>query len=200
MEPFVKEIVALEWELFDQVQNRGGRADCQDNKETFEIMRSSQLMAWNIPLRESWLADLQAAQAAGRNPLSEKYGYMMERTSPAEYAQIAHLLPVRSPEKERQIDFICRAHVIWQEKVAAKYPHLAGRGRPIRRTEDDLARTSFETYLWGELATYSEKTLAIFADYIRELMYTGHNLCEMILANTAQYYGYDSIEAAEAAL
>ena len=200
MEMLVKEIVALEWALFGKVQNRGGRASCQDDKETFEIMRSSQLEAWSIPMRESWLADLRAAQKEGRNPMSEKYGYMMARTSPAEYAQIAHLLPARTAEKDRLIDFICQAHVMWQEKVAAKYPRLAGRGRPIHKENDSLNTTSLETYLWGELATYSLETLERYAAHVRELMYTGRNLCEMVLRNTAAAYGYESLDTAEAAL
>lgn len=195
----VKEIVALEWELFDKVQNRGGRASCQDDKETFEIMRTSQLAAWSVPMRESWLNDLKKAQQEGRNPMSEKYGYMMARTSPAEYEQISRFLPVRTAEKEKLIDFICRAHVMWQEKAAAKYPRLAGRGRPIRRDADTLYVTSMETYLWGELATYSLETLQHYCDHVREMMFLGRNLCEMILQNTVEFYGYDSIEQAEAA-
>lgn len=200
MEMLVKEIVALEWELFGSVQNRGGRASCQDDKRTFEIMRTSQLEAWSVPMRESWRRDLEEAMKAGRNPMSEKYGYMMARTSPAEYAQIAHLLPERTAEKERLIDFICQAHVMWQEKVAARYPHLAGRGRPIRKESDSMCTTSLETYLWGELATYSLKTLQLYSDYVRELMYIGRNLCEMVLKNTAAFYGYESLELAEAAV
>ena len=196
----VKEIIALEWELFDKVQNRGGRAACQDDKRTFEIMRASQLEAWSVPMRESWYRDLAEARAAGRNPMSEKYGYMMARTSPAEYEQIAHLLPARTEEKDKLIDFICQAHVMWQEKVTAKYPHLAGRGRPIRRDSDSVAVTSMETYLWGELATYSLKTLQLYQDHVRELLFLGRNLCEMILQNTVKLYGYESIELAEAAV
>lgn len=200
MDMLVREIVSREWELFDKVQNRGGRASCQDDKRTFEIMRASQLEAWSIPMRESWSHDLTEAVKAGRNPMSEKYGYMMARTSPAEYEQIAHLLPERTAEKDKLIDFICQAHVMWQEKVAAKYPHLAGRGRPIRKEEDSMSVTSLETYLWGELATYSLETLKAYHAYVRELMFIGRNLCEMILKNTAEYYGYESLELAEAAL
>ena len=34
-------IVAAEWFMFDKVNNIGGRADCQDDLETFSIMRRS---------------------------------------------------------------------------------------------------------------------------------------------------------------
>ena len=62
----------MEWELFDQVQNIGGRAVCQDNWSTFQIMRSSQLLPWPPELLSSYRDDLLEAKAAGRNPLSEK--------------------------------------------------------------------------------------------------------------------------------
>ena len=54
MEPLVREIVETEWDLFDKVRNRGGRAACQDDANTFFIMRSSQLAAWTTAMRESY--------------------------------------------------------------------------------------------------------------------------------------------------
>ncbi len=46
-EDLVKRVVRDEWEAFDKVINEGGRADCQDNWNTFNIMRSSQYLTWN---------------------------------------------------------------------------------------------------------------------------------------------------------
>ena len=157
----VKAIVEMEWKLFDQVQNIGGRADCQDNRTTFFIMRSSQLMAWSTEMLDSYYDDLLTAHRSGRNLLTEKYAYMMERTSPEEFAGIRDALLPRSPQKDADIEEICKAHVIWQEELAAQYPRLTGNGRPIRRSADSKVCTSFETYLWGELATYSEKTIQL---------------------------------------
>ena len=196
----VEEIVKIEWELFDQVQNIGGRAACQDDWNTFFIMRSSQLEAWSPALRESYFQDLLAARAEGRNLLTEKYAYMMERTNPAEYAQIKDQLTPRTPEKVQLLDKICPIHVAWLEALAERYPRLAGRGRAIRRSEDSPFSTSFETYLWGELSTYSVKTLRLYAAYAEQLQGEGRNLNEMVLQNTVAQYGYSSMEAAEASL
>ena len=35
----IAQIVAQEWAMFNDVQNNGGRADCQNNPKEFEIMR-----------------------------------------------------------------------------------------------------------------------------------------------------------------
>jgi len=194
-----EKILALEWKNFDRVQNLGGRAACQDDPDTFRIMRSSQLLAWNAAMRESYYADLAEAGAEGRNLLAEKYAYMMERTNPEEFANFRARLPACEPEKAALIDRISALHVAWQEALAEAYPCLAGRSRPIRKEEDGPCCTSFETYLQGELKTYSLKTLRLYLDYASALLAEGKNLNEMVLANTAAQYGYASTDAAEAA-
>ena len=194
----VKAIVEIEWNLFDQVNNIGGRASCQDDKTTFFIMRSSQLMAWSAEMQESYHNDLKQALRDRRNPLTEKYAYMMECTSPKEFEQIRAQLPPRTAEKDAMIDRICTLHVKWQEELSAQYPKLCGRGRSIRKEEDTIYNTSFETYLWGELATYSEHTIRLYADYAERLQKEGKSLGKMILENTITQYGFSSLEAAEA--
>lgn len=196
----VEEIVDIEWTMFDQVHNIGGRASCQEDPRTFFIMRSSQLRAWSPDMRESYGRDLLEARNHGRNLLSEKYGYMMERTSPLEYAQIRDRLPVRSPEKLAQIDRICSVHVGWMKEMSSRYPHLAGRGRATQRHEDTPYTTSFETYLWGELATYSLETLEHYWAHIQTLQQEGRNMNEEILRHTVAQYGYSSLDEAESRL
>lgn len=198
MEAIIREIISVEWELFDKVQNCGGRAACQDDSKTFAIMRSSQFRAWTPELLESYRDDLLSARTEGRNPLCEKYAYMMERTAPEEYAGIRNALPVPSPEKLWLTDLICAAHVEWQEELAKRYPCLSGQGRPIRKEADGPGITSFETYLRGELLTYSVETLRLYAALVEHSQKERVNLCEQILRNTVLQYGYPSLEAAEA--
>ncbi|MCD8357373.1 MAG: DUF4125 family protein [Clostridia bacterium] len=193
----VKGIVEMEWKLFDQVHNIGGRAACQDDRQTFFLMRSSQLMAWSTEMQESYYYDLLQAHQDGRNLLSEKYAYMMERTNPAEFADIRNRIPQRCAEKDAMIDRICQLHVAWQEALLQKYPKLAGQGRPVRKEEDTPAVTSFETYLWGELATYSFQTVRLYAEYAERIKKAGKNLGEIILNNTVAQYGYASLADAE---
>lgn len=195
-----REIIAIEHEMFDRVQNRGGRAPCQDDSQLFSAMRDSQLSAWNEEMCQSYLADLQAARRESRNLLSEKYGYMMEQTNPAEYAEIQTHLPPCNLEKEWLIDWISKAQVAWQEALADAYPCLVGRGRVIRKSGDSPHAISFETYLCGELSTYSVRTLRLYAACVERLQKTGKNLNRMILRNTVAVYRYRSLEEAEAQL
>jgi len=199
MNETTKLILAIEWELFGRVQNIGGRADCQDNRDTFLLMRSSQLDAWTEEMRRSWLDDLHLARAEGRNPLAEKYGYMMERTDPIGYARIADSLPPRSPEKLELISHICAVHLDWMDALRCRYPALTGRGRAVDSDADSIYATSFSTYLAGELATYSTHTLKLYWSYVQTLVTEEKNLNEQILKNTVEQYGYPSLESAEIA-
>ena len=45
--------------MFQNVRNTGGRAACQDDFETFDVMRKSQFLIWDLPLLESYWQDLQ---------------------------------------------------------------------------------------------------------------------------------------------
>lgn len=67
----VERLTELEFRTFDKVQGIGGRAACQDDWETFSIMRRSQYLPWEEELLEQWLAAFQAAADAGRNLIME---------------------------------------------------------------------------------------------------------------------------------
>ncbi|MBR4224439.1 MAG: DUF4125 family protein, partial [Oscillospiraceae bacterium] len=99
-------IIAVEWDMFDKVQNVGGRADCQDDWETFSIMRKSQYYCFDEELLRSILSDFLSARDAGRNVITEKYGYMMRYTVPEEFARIEAALPPVSEFKAQLIDAI----------------------------------------------------------------------------------------------
>ena len=61
----IDKVIAEEWSQFDKVQNIGGRADCQDDYETFRIMRRSQYMIWSQEMLESFYNDLVSAKDSG---------------------------------------------------------------------------------------------------------------------------------------
>ena len=68
------------------------------------------------------------------------------------------------------------------------------RCRKIHTYEDEPDDTSYETYLRGELGTYSEETLSKYAAFIVKLTKEQKNLAEMILQNTIEFYGYSSFD------
>ncbi len=199
-ENYINQIVLLEWQQFDKVKNVGGRADCQDDWNTFSIMRKSQYMTWNEELLASYLNDLVETDKKGWNLITEKYGRMMESTTPLEYEKIKDSLPKRSEERLAISEEIIRLQVEWMEEFAEKYPKMAGNARSIHTYEDNMYNTSYETYLRGELGTYSEKTFLLYGRFVVDLKRQDKNLAYMIMDNTAKLYGYKSVEEAESRL
>lgn len=197
MNPIIEQIVEMEWEMFQNVRNTGGRAACQDDFETFDVMRKSQFLTWNLPLLESYWQDLQEGKAQGRNLVMEKYAYMMESTAPKEYEAIATGLPKISEEKQAMVEQIVAIQVGWREEFAEKYPHLSGQARIIHTSEDTLYDISFETYLRGELKTYSMQTLVLYGRRIVAFVQEQKNMTEEIMRYTTAFYGYKTLEDAE---
>lgn len=193
----VDELVSLEWEAFDKVENEGGRADCQDDWNTFSIMRKSQYLTWTEEMLKSYIGDFRRANEKGWNLITEKYGRMMESTAPLRYAQIRDSLPELPEMKKEIIEEIVKIQVGWMEEFARKYPKAAGNARNIHTAEDTPFDTSYETYLRGELSTYSDETLDLYGRFIAGLCRRDENLAEKIMTNTALLYGYASLEELE---
>jgi len=193
----IEEIVELEWNQFDKVKNEGGRADCQDDFATFSVMRKSQYMTWNEELLISYRNDLIEANQKGWNLIMEKYARMMKSTAPERYAELEKDLPILSEKRIAIQEEIVKIQVTWMEEFASKYPKMADNARSIHTSEDNAYNTSYETYLRGELGTYSETTFVLYGRFITELMQQGKNLAYETMTNTAKLYGYESVEDAE---
>ena len=192
-----EEITQREWKMFHSTQNIGGQASCQNDRETFEIMRRSQWETCNRAVLESYLADLIRAESAGNNLLTEKYARMMEYTMPEEYRRIKDKLPEVSEVKRELTEKILEIYLQWRENVNEKYPKISNSGRPLEKEDDTAEVTSVETYYRGELLTYSEKTLELYYSYILKCVSDGRNLVYDNLLNTVKMYGYNSLEDAE---
>lgn len=199
-EELVDYMVSLEWQAFDEVQNQGGRADCQDDWSTFSIMRKSQYLAWPKTLVIQYIRDFKTANDKHWNLITEKYGRMMKTTCPAEYAKICDKLPTLTAAQENIIEQIVKIQVSWMEQFAEEYPNMAFNSRSIHTSEDNPYNTSYETYLRGELSTYSHETLKMYGAFVVDLARTGENLAKIIMTNTAILYGYESLEYAEESL
>jgi len=195
----INAIIEAEWPMFSSINADGQKAPCQGDKETFSGMRRGQFAAWSDEAVRSYWNDIQKAQAEQRNLILEKYVFMMKSTLPAQYEKVAHLVTEPVGERLALIEEITEKLVGQTVALFAVYPCVAGTGRPVHSTEDDLCNTSIETYQRGELCTYSEETLRALKKHLDELESQGIRLSEEILKNTVRFYGYDSLEAAEKA-
>ena len=197
----VEKILQLEWNMFQKVENIGGRASCQENFETFYIMRRSQYENWTDEMLDVWLKYVMECEKEGRNLLSEKYARMMQYSDLHYYNKhLKHLLPVTPVRIFRLINEIVEQMIEWEEALGQKYPLVVGTGRPLRSEEDYKGQTSLESYARGELETYPEELLIMYRDYVKELAAAGISLSENNQLTMVKLYGYDSIEEAEASL
>lgn len=195
-----EEITKLEWQQFQLTQNEGGRANCQEDWQTFHIMRMSQFLTWPLDLQESYKKDLERADSNGRNLITEKYARMMESTAPEIFERTIkpYIKPISEPRKSAQEQIIL-TQVEWAADFRERYPHLGLAMRVLKTSEDTEENTSFETYLRGELSTYSDDTFAKYQRFVNNLRAENLNLTQMIITNTVHMYGYDSLESAECA-
>lgn len=197
----VENIIEVEWQMFQNVDSLGGRASCQDDFETFYIMRRSQYENWPDEMLDVWTCYLKECETCGRNLVSEKYARMMQYNDLHYYNKhLKPFLPVTPTKHFKFINEIVEQMISWEEVLGEKYPLVVGTGRPLRTEEDYKGQTSLETYARGELETYPENLLILYRDYIKELADKGISLSEMNQLTMVKLFGYDSIEEAEESL
>ncbi|KUK52949.1 MAG: hypothetical protein XD78_1584 [Desulfotomaculum sp. 46_296] len=192
----ILKIVGKEFVMFQNVKDMYGRASCQDNPKTFKIMRTSQFTGWSTGALESYLNDLDDAAGSNRNLLAEKYARMMQSTLPLKYFEIKHLLPELDQETILLVNKIVAIEVEWQKAAMNKYPDIVGRGRPIYSSQDSSTSTSMETYIRGELLTYSRKTLDLYYQNCLRLKSKGINGAVVTLLAMVKMHGYGTLEEA----
>jgi hypothetical protein len=54
--------------------------------------------------------------------------------------------------------------------------------------------TSYETYLRGEISTYSDQTIILYGRMIVDYVNKGRSYVEDIMTNTVHFYGYQSLD------
>lgn len=182
-EELVERIVRLEFKAFDEVKNEGGRASCQDDWPTFSVMRKAQYLVWNKEMLVQYYYDFSREYELGHNLITEKYGRMMESTAPLQYKELKLHFPKLSEEKKAIIDQIVALQVGMTEEFGKDNPDIIERARSIHSYEDNYNNTSSETYLRGEISTYSDKMLQLYAAFVVDCVKNGINITEVTIGN-----------------
>ncbi len=178
----IEKILAIEMEMFLSVPS-ANPSSCQQDPESFKLHRRAQFSAWSLPTLESYLRDLDNAKSAGINLMTQKYARMDNLIAPLNGNPL--------------IDAITARYCAWQRAMKEKYPGIISRGRPLSSEEDSASMTSFETYLRGELETYSDATLALLDKDIQDKLAHGVSMTEEVYECMVRQLGYSSLEDAE---
>ena len=194
----IDNIIAIEWEMFVSVNEGADKASCQEDYPTFRGMRAAQFSAWPPEVAESYLNDLETARGEDRNLVEAKYIHMMKKTEPSKYDALITRVLLPSEQAETLAHEVSNLLLEQTRLLFEDYPYVAGQGRPLYSTLD-YAAISVETYQLGELLTYSEETLAALKEHITALSNDGISLARVILENSVGFYGYKSLDTAEAA-
>ena len=196
-EELINQIIAEEWEMFQNTQNVGGRAWCQDDKVQFDANRRAQFEIWNENTLRLYLIDLEKAKNENQNLVTLKYAYMMETTAPEEYELLKDRIPEIDEEKREYIERMSEMTASWCEQFAVHYPNLASHSRPARPIPSAPRITSALTYCKGELSTYSLETLkslnVIYEQYAAEQK----NLFEKSVEKEIWFLLHKSLEEVE---
>jgi hypothetical protein len=181
----IEAILAIELEMFRSVPTET-RSSCKDYPESFKLHRRVQFGVWSEDTLASYLDDLRRANGLGRNLMTYKY------------ARMQNIVP---PENDRPlIGEIVKMHFRWQKEMFEKYPAFMHGARPLSSDEDTDSATSFQTYLRGELESYSERTLRLLYRDMNEKLARGVNMSEEVYELLVKKMGYPSLAEVERSL
>lgn len=187
----IEKIIETEWRMFNCVANIGERAECQNDKWTFYVMRYSCLYFLSEETLKSYFGDLNRAKCENRNLIEEKYAYMMIDTDPKYFEEsLKQFLPVITEKKNGLVEGIVKILLKDEQRFRNKFPGIVDKGRPLLETRELV---SFLTYLNGELKTYSEETLEKYLADIKNILQCGKSPSVLIYSKIAMFYGYDDI-------
>ena len=192
-ERLIDQIISEEYPMFSSVQNIGGRAACQDDPDTFYIMRYAQHSIFGRETLESYLEDIGKAKREGRNLIAEKYSRMMEETDPDWFEKnLRPYLPEPGRRSEILADSLTVVFMSCYERVKQQYPALLA---VVRGPYDNRDGASIRLYFSSELKTWSEKTLLLACSDIADCLEAGKNPVLMLYETIiAQYRERESEE------
>lgn len=193
----VDNILEKEWYFFSNTKDTEGIAECQTNKDEFIVMRKSQWINYDEKILNSYINDLERAYYENRNLVQEKYLYMMKNTEPVEFEKLKFILKEKSKGEEVLIKEIHKIYMEMGKEFYEKFPYFSNNLRPLYKSGDTVYRASVETYLYGELSSYSKLTLLYLLDYIKELKENDENILYLINNDVCKLKNMGSLEILE---
>ncbi|WP_300458137.1 DUF4125 family protein [Desulfobacula sp.] len=181
----IDRILTIELNMFLAVPSQQAEG-CQRYPDQFKHHRKAQFMAWSESTLASYFKDLKDAQTNNENLMTFKY------------ARMENLLPPRF--KRPLVKKMVAIQLNWQREMFKKYPALMKRARSLEPSSDTVSQTSFETYLSGELESYSEHTLHCLYQDIQDKLKHQINMAEEIYDYLVRAMGYESLVQVEKSL
>ena len=181
-EKLIKQIVDSELGMFLSVP-ADGEYSCRQHPDSFRLHRRVQFSIWSDDTLVSYQNDLERAKKEKRNLMTVKY------------ARMDDLMPRENFNP--LIDAIADIQYQWQTEMFKEYPNVMAGARPLSEKDDTTRKTSFETYLKGELETYSDNTLALLHRDLRNLVGKGMNGSKMVYEYLVREMGYNSLDEVE---
>lgn len=184
-EILITDVVSNEWEMFTNTNNIGRRSSCQDQKGNFIASRAAYWNMFDEQVLSSYLKDLSNAKSNKINLAAQKYGYMMESTDPDYFKTIKHLLVPVNDKKLKLVDSIMLIYMKWEESLISS--SLDNKNRVLYKQYDSKYNTSVETYMRGELTSYSEETLSLILAQFLKNVSDGENPVKNYLLTLKNY-------------
>ncbi|MDU7244032.1 MAG: DUF4125 family protein [Clostridiales bacterium] len=183
-EKLIEKIIDQEWWFFSQVEGIDGRAVCQDRPKTFRRMRRAQHAIFSEATLNLLLNDYLDYQDLGRNPIAEKYAWMMRQTDPTYFAQnLAPQLVMPSPVKVAAIQELADFFALAQQEFSQNRLARQVQGRV---EQSGYGEVSSLDYLTGELETWSLGTLYSALQDMQKMSASGRNPVLEIVCNTVK--------------
>ena len=181
-ERLINRILKRELDMFLAVPTLQ-KASCQEDPEMFKVFRCSQFITWSRETLESYMQDLKSAKKKNINLMTQKY------------ARMDNL--INKIKENPVMNKIADIEIEWQKEMFEKFPCLMGGARTLRSSEDTPSATSFETYLRGELETYSDNTLIFLLKDVKDYFEQNKNMVMENHLHMVKQLGYDSLDDAE---
>ena len=149
-----------------------GLMECQTNEPYYFIMRISQHINMSKEFLTSYLSDLEYAKNNSLSLPFIKYAFMEESTDKNLYKNVKDYLPQISEKRKNLQESIIALQLEMLENFNKKNKFDTNNMRTFYSTSDSNHNASYETYLRGELSSYSENSVV---EYAKTLAYYSRN-------------------------